>query len=192
MHRAVSSVREFMRAGRQHIGDRQAPAVPAPCESTKAALARAATLLGAVEQGLTGPGDGSDDTLLLLRARLVVGETAEFVEALAAGDLVETADAIADLVYVTVGAALAFGIDLPAAFDEVHRSNMAKFARCATCRGLSFIPGGVAGDRRTCPTCDGVGLTRYMDPHGKITKPPGWTPPDIAGVLQKQRDDVPA
>jgi predicted HAD superfamily Cof-like phosphohydrolase len=191
MHRAVSSVREFMRAGRQHIGDMQAPAVPTPSDSSLTTLSSVAASLRLDEGRLIGPGDGPDDTLLLLRARLVVGETAEFVEALAAGDLVETADAIADLVYVTVGAAIAFGIDLPAVFDEVHRSNMAKFARCTTCRGACYGPSlGVDGANK-CATCDGVGLTRYMDPHGKITKPPGWTPPDVAGMLQKQRDEAP-
>lgn len=42
------------------------------------------------------------------------------------GDIVETADALADLVYVIYGAALEFGIDLDAVLAEVHRSNMSK------------------------------------------------------------------
>lgn len=41
-------------------------------------------------------------------------------------DLVEIADALADLVYVAYGAALEFGIDLDAVLAEVHRSNMTK------------------------------------------------------------------
>lgn len=41
-------------------------------------------------------------------------------------DTVEVADALADIDYVTQGAALTFGIPQDAVFDEVHRSNMAK------------------------------------------------------------------
>lgn len=64
----------------------------------------------------------------LLRARLLVGETAELVDALHAEDLVAAADAICDLLYVTLGTALALGLGpiLPRLFQEVHRSNMTK------------------------------------------------------------------
>lgn len=70
--------------------------------------------------------------------------------------LVAAADALADLRYVTEGAAIEWGIPLDAVTDEVHASNMRK-----------------------------VGAPVRSD--GKILKPTGWTPPDVAGVLARFR-----
>lgn len=64
----------------------------------------------------------------LLRARLITEEAAEFVAAVAKNDTVQIADAIADLLYVTYGAAVSFGMDAQKLFEEVHRSNMTKTA----------------------------------------------------------------
>lgn len=61
-----------------------------------------------------------------LRARLIEEEARETVEAMRAGDLVETIDGLCDLVYVALGAACACGVDLEPYFAEVHRTNMAK------------------------------------------------------------------
>ena len=41
-------------------------------------------------------------------------------------DLLEVADALTDILYVTYGAGHAFGIDLDKCFDEVQSSNMSK------------------------------------------------------------------
>ena len=43
-------------------------------------------------------------------------------------DLLEVADALTDILYVTYGAGHAFGIDLDQCFDEVQKSNMSKLA----------------------------------------------------------------
>lgn len=69
-------------------------------------------------------------------------------------DIVEVADSLADILYVTAGAGVAWGLVLAHVFDEVHRSNMAK----------------QGGEVR---------------PDGKRLKPPGWTPPDVAGVIDR-------
>ena len=61
-----------------------------------------------------------------LRAHLVAEETGELLMGLAQGNRLEVLDALADLVYVTLGTAVAFGLPLREAFDEVHRSNMTK------------------------------------------------------------------
>lgn len=61
-----------------------------------------------------------------LRLSLIREEADELAAALAKDDLVETADALADLLYVVYGTALACGIDMTPVFDEVHRSNMTK------------------------------------------------------------------
>jgi phosphoribosyl-ATP pyrophosphohydrolase len=61
-----------------------------------------------------------------LRVHLIVEEAAELAAALSTGDEVGVLDALADLLYVTVGTAVTFGLPLAAAFDEVHRSNLTK------------------------------------------------------------------
>lgn len=62
----------------------------------------------------------------LLRASLVAEEAAEFTRACAKNDMIGIADGIADLLYVTYGAAVAFGMDAKSLFEEVHKSNMTK------------------------------------------------------------------
>lgn len=61
-----------------------------------------------------------------LRESLVREEFNEFLDALWSGDMVEIADALADLTYVVYGTAVSLGIDLDAVLEEVHRSNMTK------------------------------------------------------------------
>ena len=63
-----------------------------------------------------------------LRHRLLKEEVAEFQDAYLEGDIVAVADALTDILYVTFGAALEFGLgeQMEAFFDEVHRSNMSK------------------------------------------------------------------
>ncbi len=61
-----------------------------------------------------------------LRLSLIQEELDELREGFAREDLVEVADALADLLYVTYGAAVSCGVDLAPIFAEVHRSNMTK------------------------------------------------------------------
>lgn len=61
-----------------------------------------------------------------LRVELIREETRELQEALELNDLVEVADAVADLLYVVIGAGLCYGIPMEEVFAEVHRSNMTK------------------------------------------------------------------
>jgi predicted HAD superfamily Cof-like phosphohydrolase len=92
-----------------------------------------------------------------LRSALLAEECQETVEALERGDMEKIADGLADVIYVAVGAALEFGIPLDRVWAEVHRSNMAKV------------------DQATGK------VVKRAD--GKVLKPEGWTPPDVAGVL---------
>lgn len=87
-------------------------------------------------------------------------EYAELKEAIANDDLVEIADGIVDLIYVAIQTAICYGIPAEV-WDEVQRTNMAKF------------PGGR--------------IFRRED--GKILKPEGWVPPDIAGILGIKADE---
>ena len=68
----------------------------------------------------------STDKINQLRCDLIEEELNELKEAMSNKDLVEVADALTDLLYVTYGAGHAFGIDLDQCFDEVQKSNMSK------------------------------------------------------------------
>jgi predicted HAD superfamily Cof-like phosphohydrolase len=61
-----------------------------------------------------------------LRYELIKEELDEFKEALKNKDILEVADALTDILYVTYGAGHAFGIDLDKCFEEVQQSNMSK------------------------------------------------------------------
>lgn len=91
-----------------------------------------------------------------LRQSLVDEEVAELRRAVMDGDLVEIADALADIVYVVYGTAWVYGIDLDAVLAEVHSSNMTK----------------LGADGRPIRRAD-----------GKVLKGPDFRPPDIAAVL---------
>lgn len=67
-----------------------------------------------------------DTSMPIARAHLVLEETAELLAAMAAGDRLAALDALADLVYVVIGTAVAFDLPLAEAFVEVHKSNMTK------------------------------------------------------------------
>lgn len=98
-----------------------------------------------------------DDGDRLLRKRLLAEEYEEYMNAEYDNDLVEVADALADLIYIACGTAVSYGIPLDKVFAEVHRSNMAKLV-------------------------DGKPIYRE---DGKVMKPDGWTAPDVEGVLNK-------
>ncbi len=93
-----------------------------------------------------------------LHIALIEEELDELRTAMAADNLVEVADALADLLYVTYEAAFAFGIPIDDVFAEVHRANMAKV--------------GPRGE-----------LT--VRPDGKVVAPPGWRRRDVAGILAR-------
>ena len=68
----------------------------------------------------------STDKINKLRLDLIKEELEELTEAINNKDLLEVADALTDILYVTYGAGHAFGIDLDKCFDEVQNSNMSK------------------------------------------------------------------
>ena len=68
----------------------------------------------------------STDKINKLRIDLIKEELQELTEAMDSKDLLEVADALTDILYVTYGAGHALGIDLDKCFDEVQNSNMSK------------------------------------------------------------------
>ena len=68
----------------------------------------------------------STDKINSLRYDLIKEELEELKVAMENNDLLEVADALTDILYVTYGAGHAFGIDLDKCFEEVQNSNMSK------------------------------------------------------------------
>ena len=93
-----------------------------------------------------------------LRYDLIKEELDELKVAMENNDLLEVADALTDILYVTYGAGHAFGIDLDKCFDEVHQSNMSKLGS------------------------DGKPI--YND-IGKVMKGPNYFKPDLNKFLKK-------
>jgi predicted HAD superfamily Cof-like phosphohydrolase len=91
-----------------------------------------------------------------LRISLINEELDELVDAIHDKDIVEVADALADILYVTYGTGVAFGIDLDACLAEVHRSNMTKLGE------------------------DGKPIRRK---DGKIVKGPNYERPNLKPIL---------
>ena len=71
----------------------------------------------------------SSDKINELRYNLIREELDELKQAINNKDILEVADALTDILYVTYGAGHAFGIDLDSCFDEVQNSNMSKLGK---------------------------------------------------------------
>ena len=71
----------------------------------------------------------SNDNINSLRLSLIQEELDELTKAINEKDVLEVADALTDILYVTYGAGHAFGINLDKCFDEVQKSNMSKLGK---------------------------------------------------------------
>ena len=67
-----------------------------------------------------------NEKIIKLRYDLIKEELEELKEAIEQKDMIEIADALTDILYVTYGAGHAFGINLDKCFNEVQESNMSK------------------------------------------------------------------
>jgi predicted HAD superfamily Cof-like phosphohydrolase len=70
-----------------------------------------------------------DSKIVQLRIDLIQEELNELKEAINNNDIVEVADALTDILYVTYGAGHSFGVDLDSCFSEVQNSNMSKLGQ---------------------------------------------------------------
>ena len=98
----------------------------------------------------------SSDKINKLRIDLIKEELEELIDAIKKKDLLEVADALTDILYVTYGAGHAFGIDLDKCFEEVQNSNMSKL--------------------------DKNGKPIYNDA-GKVMKGPNYFKPDLSKFI---------
>ena len=94
-----------------------------------------------------------------LRQDLLVEEMIEYLQAEREHKIVDIADALADIVYIAIGTAVAYGIPFDEVFKEVHRSNMSKL--------------------------DESGLPIYRG-DGKVLKGENFTPPNLEDILFKK------
>ncbi|MEM9259402.1 MAG: nucleoside triphosphate pyrophosphohydrolase family protein [Bacteroidota bacterium] len=119
-----------------------------------------------------------------LRINLLQEELNELSEAIENNDLVEAADAFADLQYVLSGAILEFGLaeKFKSLFEEVHRSNMSK-----TCATLAEAEATVAhyqkqGQNGVIEASGDVFLVYRIDDR-KVLKNVHYSPADLASML---------
>ena len=98
----------------------------------------------------------SSDKINILRINLIEEELEELKQAINQKNLLEVADALTDILYVTYGAGHAFGINLDKCFEEVQNSNMSKL-----------------GD-------DGKSI--YSE-KGKVLKGPNYFKPNLSNLL---------
>lgn len=96
-----------------------------------------------------------------LRAALIQEELDEYKEAIAEADVVGVADALGDLLYVVLGAAIEHGIQLRPVFEEIHASNMSKLGT------------------------DGTPILRE---DGKVLKGPDYFKPNLDAIIAAQNN----
>jgi len=108
------------------------------------------------------PTSAISDATIDLRFRLMAEENEEYLEAAKAGDLVEVADALGDMMYILCGTILSHGMQhvIEEVFEEIQASNMSKLGE------------------------DGNPIYRE---DGKVMKGPGYFKPNIAAVLDRMR-----
>ena len=94
-----------------------------------------------------------------LYQKLIVEEFWEFMDAYKQGDKVEELDACMDMIWVILGYCHMRGFDVHGGWNEVARSNLDKI------------------DRKT--------LKVIKNEHGKVMKPEGWRPPELAKYAGK-------
>ena len=113
------------------------------------------SIIADVAKLMQASGQAPSDSTADLYAKLMLEEWTEFRDAHMVADDTETFDACLDLIWVTAGYMIARGWPIPAGWAEVVRSNHAKIV-------------------------DGRVLRRA---DGKTLKPEGWTPPQLAALL---------
>lgn len=100
------------------------------------------------------------------RQKFLHQELAEIEEAYEQKDLAKFFDGLIDLVYVLLGTADLASLPWQAGWDEVQRANLEK-QRAASAEQSQQL----------------TGRGHHLD----VIKPPGWTPPDIAGILDSYK-----
>ena len=99
------------------------------------------------------------EEIIKLRFNLMAEENQEYLEAAQAGDMIEVADALGDMLYILCGTLITHGMQhkIDAVFQAIQQSNMSKLG------------------------ADGKPIYRE---DGKVLKGPDYFKPDIKGALE--------
>ena len=114
------------------------------------------TFMETYDQEVKTKSEFPDKKIVKLRLDLIKEELDELTNAIKNKDIVEVADALTDILYVTYGAGHSFGINLDKCFEEVQRSNMSKL-------GINGKP--------------------IYNKNGKVMKGPNYFKPDLKKFL---------
>lgn len=108
----------------------------------------------------TSPTVALPKDIIKLRHRLMKEETNEYFQAASKGDLVETVDALGDMLYILCGTIITHGCQdmIEDVFHEIHRSNMSKL--------------------------DSDGKPIYRK-DGKVIKSKNYNPPKLAEIVNR-------
>lgn len=154
------AIEEFMRRADQAVA--AYPQLPTEAVRTLRIRIMVEELLGAIDPEEFANAGPNQYVELLIK-----NKSNELIASMLKGDLVGVADGLADVLYVVIGTAVAYGIDIQEVFDEVHRSNLTK-------------------------TVWSEELQRWYiekDEFGKGIKPPTYSPADIAPIIERQIDN---
>lgn len=132
--------------------------------------------------------------LLALRLSLIDEEVKELHDAYDQKDFVEAIDALTDIMYVTLGAFTAFGVNADEAFSIVHNSNMSKL-----CTSEEEAKQTVEWYKNNQKTYDTPAYRKsqydkywvvYNESSGKILKSINYTPADFSTLFQVPKKDL--
>lgn len=151
------AIEDFMRRCDQEV--KQYPELPDDQIVTLRIRLMVEELLGSIDPEVNG-----NDVPGRYVELLIQNKSNELIQSMINQDLVGVADGLADVLYVVIGTAVAYGIDIQEVFDEVHRSNLSK-------------------------TVWNEELQRYTiekDEFGKAIKPPTYSPANIKPIINRQ------
>lgn len=137
-----------------------------------------------------------DPNTVKLCMSLIREEVKELEKAVTEHDMVETIDALSDILYVVYGMGARLGIDLDEAFDIVHESNMSKL--CSTEEEAQqtvdfynqrFKEGSLPYDSPTIrKSYDGSKYVVYNKSTGKVLKSIKYTPAKLGDMVQHYKE----
>jgi len=124
--------------------------------------------------------------------KLIREEVKELEQAVREHDYVETADALADILYVVYGMGCRIGLDMDKIFNIVHENNMSKLCSTEEEAKLSvkyYIEnkeklGYDSPNYRLAE--DGIHYVVYNESTKKVLKSIKWQPVDLTYILEKK------
>lgn len=127
--------------------------------------------------------------LVKLRMDLIREEVKELEQAISDNDMIETIDALSDILYVVYGMGASLGINLDKSFDIVHNSNMSKLCQSEdeAKKNVAYYMNNVNNFGYDTPcyrkTADGKYYVVYNKSTGKVLKSVNYTPANFDQMI---------